>query len=324
MRYLRAGHSLLGGVWTANRSFRKDGTGPVTYDSKFTPLGDSIYSTFVTQEAARLVETSDGHSPQNALIIGLGTGIVASAFIQHNISTTVVEIDPQVYQAARTYFGFVPREPKKVFISDARGWVLSRTHEEQQSGWDNPKERAPEETFDIVIHDCFSGGGVPSHLFTVAFWEELKKIMKPEGVVAVNFAGKLLSNSGRSIVITLQSVFPQCRAFFDLNEQPTEENLQTGFINYVFFCTPSTKELVFRPAAEGDYLGSYLRETVLSTLPAHEIDLGVVTRDLEADQLKRYTLTDNRNPLEDWQNLDALLHWKLMREILPDVYWETY
>lgn len=39
--------------------------------------------------------------------------------------------------------------------------------------------------FTYVIHDLFSGGGVPAHLFTSQFWEELKAIMHPEGVVAV-------------------------------------------------------------------------------------------------------------------------------------------
>lgn len=69
LRYLRAGHSLLGGVWTGNRAFKKDGLHPVAFDSNFAPLGDPIYSTFVTQEAARLVELEDGRSPKNALVM---------------------------------------------------------------------------------------------------------------------------------------------------------------------------------------------------------------------------------------------------------------
>ena len=152
-----------------------------------------------------------------------------------------------------------------------------------------------------------------------------------------------MSDSARGIVVTLQSVFPQCRGFHDYNEQVTDESLQTDFINWVcsillqasvlcliiavtqvFFCTPSEKDIVFRPAIEADYLGSWLREQVLSTFPAHEISLDLVTRDLTPQQLKKYLLTDNANPLEDWQKLEALNHWKLMREILPDVYWETY
>lgn len=120
---------------------------------------------------------------------GLGAGIAASAFIQHNLSTTVVELDDAVYQAAKKYFGFKPSDPKKVHISDARGWVLSKT----RSPGSHPAERIPEETYDIVVQDCFSGGGVPAHLFAIGFWEELRKLMKPDGVVAVVSSRLLVS-----------------------------------------------------------------------------------------------------------------------------------
>lgn len=39
--------------------------------------------------------------------------------------------------------------------------------------------------YDIVVHDCFSGGGVPEHLFTLEFWEDLKAVIHPDGVVVV-------------------------------------------------------------------------------------------------------------------------------------------
>jgi spermidine synthase len=42
-----------------------------------------------------------------------------------------------------------------------------------------------QELYDIVVHDCFSGGAVPKHIFTLEFWKDLKMIMNPEGVLAV-------------------------------------------------------------------------------------------------------------------------------------------
>ena len=80
----------------------------------------------------------------------------------------------------------------------------------------------------------------------------------------------------------------------------------------------------FRTATKADYLGSYLREEVLSSLPAHEINLEIVTRGFAEDSYRKYTLTDDRNPLDDWQDSEALDHWKLMRKVLPAVHWETY
>lgn len=57
-RYLRASHSILGGVWIGDNVSTRDNSGP-TLDAAGTPLGDSIYSAFVLQEAVRLIDTSD-------------------------------------------------------------------------------------------------------------------------------------------------------------------------------------------------------------------------------------------------------------------------
>jgi len=112
---------------------------------------------------------------------GLGAGISASALIKHNLSTTVIEIDPAVYEAAIKYFGMPVLGPGHIFLEDARSWI-QRHHAEVIR---TQSERHQEDLYDIVIHDCFSGGGVPEHIFTVEFWEELKSIMHPDGLVAV-------------------------------------------------------------------------------------------------------------------------------------------
>ena len=189
LRYLRAAHSLLGGVWTHDRVITIDDT-PLAFDAQGEPLGDSIYSAFYLQEAARLADNTKDGKRVNALIMsvvyicikgywlthllsGLGAGISASAFHQHNISTTIVEIDPAVYIAARQYFGLPDPGEGNIFLGDARRWVSQRVRSTSSK------------SFDIVIHDCFSGGGVPKHIFTIEFWDDLKGILSPEGVVAV-------------------------------------------------------------------------------------------------------------------------------------------
>lgn len=67
--------------------------------------------------------------------------------------------------------------PSHLFLEDARNWVAGRrqileTYDKQ-------------DLFDIVVHDCFSGGGVPEHIFTVEFWDDLRALMVPDGVLAV-------------------------------------------------------------------------------------------------------------------------------------------
>jgi hypothetical protein len=57
-RYLRAAHSLLGGVWTSKRVHVLDNIAPLI-DVEGKQLGDPIYATFVVQEAVRLVNSTE-------------------------------------------------------------------------------------------------------------------------------------------------------------------------------------------------------------------------------------------------------------------------
>jgi len=151
-----------------------------TRDAAGNQLGDSIYAAFVLQEAVRLINsTSRGNdwSGSEALIIGLGTGIATTALKNHGFETTIVEIDPAVYDAARTFFGLPDPGEGRVFLQDARGFTRQRK-QKLDSGEDLPK-------FDVVIHDVFSGGGVPGHLFASEFWNDLKGTMKEDGVAVV-------------------------------------------------------------------------------------------------------------------------------------------
>ena len=108
---------------------------------------------------------------------GLGAGISATAFNRHGIETTIVEIDPAVYDAARLYFGLPDHPPENLFIEDARAWAAKR-----RASIGIGKPLPP---FDIAVHDCFSGGGVPEHIYTVEFWDDLKAALHPEGVLVV-------------------------------------------------------------------------------------------------------------------------------------------
>ena len=107
--------------------------------------------------------------------------------MRQNISTTIVEIDPAVYEAAEKYFALPKPEAGHLFLEDARGWVFNRRRLLNSPEDSSEAETKPGEIplFDYVIHDCFSGGGVPSHIFTLAFWEDLKAIMAPTASIAI-------------------------------------------------------------------------------------------------------------------------------------------
>jgi hypothetical protein len=68
IRYLRASHSILGGVWAGKAAKMFEST-PFVVDQQTTPLGDSIYSAFVLQEAARLVNSTGKGKWENVLVM---------------------------------------------------------------------------------------------------------------------------------------------------------------------------------------------------------------------------------------------------------------
>ena len=100
---------------------------------------------------------------------GLGIGTTPAALITHGIDTTVVEIDPVVYEMATKHFtlptNFTPE------IRDAIGYV-------KDAGNNGSK-------FDYIVHDVFTGGVEPVELFTKEFMHGLRDLLTDDGVIAI-------------------------------------------------------------------------------------------------------------------------------------------
>jgi len=83
----------------------------------------------------------------------------------------------------------------------------------------------------------------------------------------------------------------------------------------VFFCTPApgiNKQITFRPPREEDYLGSYLRQHVFQHLFRQELSFGVILgrANEDYDPATKILLTDDDNPLSEWQDESASHHWQ--------------
>ena len=160
-----------------------------------------------------------------------------------------------------------------------------------------------------------------------------------------NFGGAPGSKSSRAILSTLLHTFGQCRAFYDLGEELSEEELKGKFLNIVrtphyrckslitinlislhrqvFFCTlasGTTKQITFRPPREEDYLGSYLRQYIFQHLLQRELTLDTILGRSNEDYNPeaRWLLTDDDNPLSGWQDEDAPHHWQ--RKFFDPIY----
>ena len=172
-RVMRCDHSLLGGEWKI----------PPRKGRRPARAQEPIYAIFTMLEAVRLVETNNGQprrpDPEStALNIGLGIGTAPGALIAHGINTTIVELDPVVYDFAVKYFG-LPSNHTPI-IGDAVHLV-----KDAQARNINTK-------YDYIIHDVFTGGAEPVDLFTQEFLSGLRYLLKEDGAIAI--VGSLFCN----------------------------------------------------------------------------------------------------------------------------------
>ncbi len=113
-----------------------------------------------------------------ALIVGQGAGHMAGVLRdRHGITTDTLEIDPAVAQAATDYFDFRPTG--RAIVGDARYEI-----------------RHLQGPYDLIIHDCFTGGTEPSHLLTVETLAQLRALLSERGILALNFVA--FAQQGRS------------------------------------------------------------------------------------------------------------------------------
>lgn len=102
----------------------------------------------------------------------MGIGTTPSALIAHGINTTIVEIDPVVYDFATRYFNLPSNHT--AIIEDANVFV-GKTEIEGDG----------RKTYDYIIHDVFTGGAEPVNLFTQEFLKGLSNMLSSNGVIAI-------------------------------------------------------------------------------------------------------------------------------------------
>jgi predicted membrane-bound spermidine synthase len=118
------------------------------------------------------LETLGELRPQarRVLVIGLGAGYLPRVLAKQGMEVDTIEIDPAVVRAARDQFGFTP--PGDLVVGDAR-YELRRLSKR----------------YDIIVHDCFTGGEMPWHLFSAETLRTLRAHLADDGILALNFFG---------------------------------------------------------------------------------------------------------------------------------------
>jgi len=136
------------------------------------------------------------HNPSFRVLFIGGGGYVMPQYLEEvypQSSLEVIEIDPEVTRVAFEYLGLLPDTCIVTYNEDARMVV--------------PK--LPEGQYKLVIGDAFNDLSVPYHLTTREFNEQIRALLKNDGIYAVNVVDKLHSGKFlRAYVNTLQQTFP--------------------------------------------------------------------------------------------------------------------
>ncbi|KAJ1306131.1 hypothetical protein OPQ81_010842 [Rhizoctonia solani] len=100
----------------------------------------------------------------------------------------------------------------------------------------------------------------------------------------------------------------------------------------VYFCS-NTPALKFRDPVEKDFLGSFLRQHILTTMDRREVAFADIRGNAtvpsgkplpEVEGEAQWILKDGDQRLGEWQKTTGLEHWTVMRHVMNDDIWESY
>ena len=132
--------------------------------------------------------------PLDTLHIG-GGGFSMPRYLQSanpGSTSLVLELDPELVQIAEEELGLVTSPDLQVRTGDARLGIRDLA----------------DDSYDLVIGDAFGGVAVPWHLTTEEFTEQVDRVLRPDGIYAVNLIDHPPLDFARAETATLAAVFP--------------------------------------------------------------------------------------------------------------------
>jgi SAM-dependent methyltransferase len=117
-------------------------------------------------------------APRKIGIIGLGAGSII-AYARPGDTFRFYEINPQVVELAQNEFSFIHDTPAKIEIVMGDGRLSL--------------EREPDQQFDVLAMDAFSGDSIPLHLLTRQAMDIYLRHLKPGGVLAFQATNRYIN-----------------------------------------------------------------------------------------------------------------------------------
>jgi spermidine synthase len=156
--------------------------------------------------------------PRRILVVGLGGGSLPMFLRKHYPAAAidVAEIDPDVVDVAKKFFGFVEDERMRAHVGDGRQFI----------------ENARQADYDIIFLDAFGARDVPKQLTTQEFLRATRRALKPSGVVVSNVWRPASNPLYDSMARTYQETFEE---LFILDVP--------GDVNNIFLALPRVRSL---------------------------------------------------------------------------------
>ncbi len=132
--------------------------------------------------------------PKRVLIVGLGGGTIPGFLHKHYPKTVIdaVDIDPDVVDVAKRYFGFREDATMRAHVADGRRFIEQRRNR-----------------YDLIFLDAFGSENIPYHLATREFLQAVRQALTPQGVAVGNIWSRSSNPLYDSMVRTYQDVFDQ-------------------------------------------------------------------------------------------------------------------
>ncbi len=156
-------------------------------------LGDPDYLALPYARVA-LVGLALSEEPRRVLVVGLGGGTLPMFLRKYYPHATIdaVDIDPEVVDVAKKFFGFREDDRMRAHVDDGRQFI--------------EKSRQP---YDVIFLDAFGSNSIPAHLTTQEFLQAVRRAVTPGGVVVGNLWGRSSNPLYDSMVRTYQEVFDE-------------------------------------------------------------------------------------------------------------------
>jgi SAM-dependent methyltransferase len=159
----------------------------------YVDLDDPVHLEFRYAQRIADVVAEQPAGPLDVLHLGLGGGSLPRhlAAVRPGSRSTVLEVDPELPGIGRDELGLGEVPDLEVVVDDARTGIAE----------------LPDGAYDVVVGDAFGSLAVPWHLTTVEMVEQVRRVLVPGGVYALNVIDRPPLAFARAETATLLSLY---------------------------------------------------------------------------------------------------------------------